>query len=98
LQYSQQRDEHPEIRAMRSPSIANRCIVPARRNGSLMSPVNAVRQPSVMAQSRRSGSSSAGKPSESVRCDQFKKRSVNGGLVNGVAPGCQSFVEPVFNS
>ncbi len=64
---------------MRSPSIAKRCIVPARRNGSLMSPVNAVRQPSVIAQSNRNGSSSTGKPSASVRFDQFKKRSVNGG-------------------
>ncbi len=76
--------------------MAKRCIVPARKNGSLMSPVNAVRQPSVIAQSSRSGSSSAGSPSASVCLDQFKKRSVNGGVDKVDARSCQLLVELGF--
>lgn len=47
-------------------------MVPARKKGSLTSPVNAVRQPSAIAQINRNGSSTSGSPSASVFCDQFK--------------------------
>jgi len=55
--------------------------VPACKNGPAMSPVNAACQPSVMAHSIRSGSSSTGNPSASVWCDQFKKRLFGNGWV-----------------
>ena len=87
----------PEMSAMRRPSIANKCIVPARKNGSPISPVNAVRQPSVIAQSRRSGSSSTGKPNARVFFDQFKKRSVNGGFCKMGSRNCQSLVDSVLS-
>ena len=48
------------------PFIADMCIVPASRNGSPISPVNAVRQPSVKAHNNRNGSSCSGKPRASV--------------------------------
>jgi len=87
----------PESNAILSPSIANMCIVPARRKGSPMSPVNAVRQPRVIAHKSLKGSSSLGNPSASVPLDQVKNRSVSGGFGKTGGSSCQSLVDSVLS-
>ena len=67
--------------------MANTCIVPERMNGSATSSVSAVRQPKVIAQSRRNSSSSTGSPRPSVPCAQVRKRSGSGGFSGASASG-----------
>ena len=86
----------PAMSAMCSPEIAKMCIVPDCMKGAVTSPVSAVFQPSVIAQSNFKGSSTSGKPRASVCCDHVRKRSLKDG-VELVESNFQSSAEAVLS-